>query len=343
MKRILILLTCLSAHSLSADRVERVDGAEMSVDLLWWNARGDEMIYAITREGSHVESPDSILDDLNSKSHLVTPQSSPGFRLHFDKDLFCNDVRVIGEYTWYKTNDSRSVNLNAPNDPESYVQMSSDFLYGQEVLTFSQILDGTLESKFYFSMNRFDVGLEKVFCFCERWRFAPFVTGTYLHTDENITVKADTTLLQGVVVEQQNKVDTTYDGFGGQLGFWVDWNFFRNFSIYAGASLTGTYGKFSGKSHFRYHSNQFGSSLLKDHFKLNYWTGRIVSDVKILLNYTTCLCTKYDLRMYIGWELQSLFDQTNWINRAGLAGRNSDQPSANLTLQGLVLGAELAF
>lgn len=343
MKRFLLLLTCLSTQALSGSIREGMEGTKMSVDLLWWNARGDEMVYAITREGSHVETSTSIFDNLKSKSHVVTPQSSPGFRLHVDKDLFCNDVRVIGEYTWFKSNDNQSVKLKAPSNPEFYLQMASDFLYGQEVLTFSQILDGKLESEFYFCMNRVDLGLEKIYCLSERWRFAPFVTGTYLHTDENITVKANTTLLQGVVAQQRDRVDTKYDGFGGQLGFWADWNFYRSFSLLASASLTGTYGQFSGKNHFRYQSNQFGTSVLKDHFKMNYWTGRIVTDVKILLNYATCLCSNYDLRVYVGWELQSLFDQTNWCNRAGLAGRNSDQPSANLTLQGLVLGAELAF
>jgi|GEM_PF-5471079 len=326
-------------------------GLEIDAEFLWWQAYGDRLNYGVLAKGTSDQIPDVSFTTQASETWLeFNPKWKPGVRLRAAKDLCPDGVGIFGEWTWYETRNKERNCFVRPEGENVFFGFESDFLQSGGGKSTTQLQNIKINGDFNFLLNRIDLGFFKDFCFCNCYHLQPYAAFTYAHTKENMTIKSRFTSTISPFNDsfEKYKIKTTLDGFGTKLGFTSDWALFSCFYLSFQGSLTGLWGDFDEKRDDFYENfNPVGLGIQEteiEKLRLSNWQGRLFSQLQISLLYDTCFCDCYHFNARLGWEHQTLFNQTNWMEtNSPIRGSRNLKNSANLYIQGLVAGIGLSF
>lgn len=220
----------------------------VDAEFLYWKINKGNVFYAIKRENQPPMNVNLTNTEFvgNILGKMERPQMNwqPGVRVslghRFDRDAW----ELIASYTYYRTTKSDHSSIEFPgaddqmfNTPNAIVPAFDVVLHGYPSDAFSKI-------KFGYMIE--DLRLARLF------KLTPYIDLRLFFGLQGAQItqkwKVDFAFLQGgsanvfSQILDRNKVNWSFKGLGGNLGFDTTWHFFKGLGLFAKASFSALYG-----------------------------------------------------------------------------------------------------
>lgn len=341
-------------------------GVYLTADFTYWTAREQGTAFATT-SGFQTFGPSTTIPTTQT-GKVINPKTQwkPGFKAGLGLD-FCHDGwDLYAEYTWFRSNTSRSFNQNSAVNPTETasggpasvnglvlfdnlwaVNRAPQFIRdsigtttaGASVtqLPFLQSLTGNWK----LHLNVVDLALGRNFYISPRLTLRPHVglKGEWQNQKIQLTFSnAISPSPSDQIFNMNNKFSAW--GIGPRVGLDTAWHFARLFSLVGDVAFTGLFEHFNAK---RFDYNQLfatgGGAESFVHVKNKFFTFAPVLEwfLGLRAEYWT-ECASYHFALDAGWESQIWFFQNQFIRTY-----STESTSGTLGLNGLTVHARFDF
>lgn len=299
-------------------------------DFLYWQANVQGLEYARTGYQFGL-NPESITE----QGKLYSPgcEWTPGFRVGAIVDLGCCEWDFFAQYTWLRPDSSCSVEGPAFLEPTILSDLILDLITPFE--------NASAHANFKIDFNVLDFGLGRTFnvneCFVFRPHFGFKATWQKLHYDVTYRRVEDSVVVENIIQASQD-----FDGIGLRAGFDAAWKFSPCFSILGKFALSSLYSDIDAPRQDNTITPVIGGpteNVVIGLTKNDVCTLIPVLELFLGIRWDTTVCDCYDMYVQIGWENQVWFDYNNLVRYS----LDATGPHGNFTLQGLTVGAGMAF
>lgn len=354
MKRFTTLLFSLLMTAFFAEASYYYDpgcecGLDVYADFLFLKAKGDNLDYANVLTGTRDTTLDPTEEKIKARFLEVDPSWKPGVRLGAVKELNCYGLHAFAEWTWYQVKESQENSYTRADTDEAFLEINSPFIgnTGGTSTSTTSFTAATMDADFLFQMNRFDIGIGSDFCFSDWLHFNPHIAFTYarfkqeLRIDGNFTNEEENPFLKESIYDFEG----VFTGYGLKFGLATLWKVYPCWELYSNINFTYLMGDYDVCRRLTIDEGGGAVSpiIFREGFVYHDDRQRAYTDFQLGLRFNSKLCDEYPVYAQIGWEYHVLFDQTDWMVRAGQIATDGNKDASNLYLQGLVVRAGFGF
>ncbi len=304
----------------------------ITADFIYWTARQDGMIYAITGRDitANVDAPRGSAKDLDWKGQ-------PGFKVGLGLSLCHDGWDVYAQYTWLQT--QVSDNTNIAFDTAGNKRIIPTY-FPERTASFNQAFTRT-RARWDHHFNVIDLELGRNYFISQFLTLRPFVglKGTWQDQDFNIRYTAqnisDPTSIN---VTDKIKFNQNMWGLGIRMGLNTGWNFIENFGLFGNLALTSLWTDYDTTRKDRVIQNNGANNSLLFNFKFDQNPIHAILELALGLRYDVWFsCDDYHFGLSAAWEEQI------WVNHGRFVRFFANEVQGNLYLHGLTLKARFDF
>ncbi len=310
------------------------NGADVFItaDFLYWTARQDGMVYAITGRNTFAN-----IDATSGSAQDLDWKAQPGFKVGLGLNLGHDGWDVYAQYTWLHTNvnNSTSVAFDTP------VQQ-------RFVGTYFSDRDGSItnnytkaRAKWDHHFNVIDLELGRNYFISQFLTLRPHVglKGTWQdqdfkirYTQQNIADPTSIDLLEKI------KFNQDMWGLGIRMGLNTGWHFIENFGLFGNLALTALWSDYSTTRKDRVATSNSTNNSLFYNFKFDQYPINAILELALGLRYDVWFSDDdYHFGLSAAWEEQV------WINHSRFVRFYSSEVQGDLYLHGLTIKARFDF